>query len=210
MIKNLEEQIEAKCRFCNPPEKDRIIFESSNFYVMLSLGPIVEGYSLIVSKSHLDCSGIYNKELGEEFDRIANSLKTLMIQEYGSCLFYEHGRAGSCLQLDDGSKHCYHAHMHCIPTDIKLNEIICKDFAPKNIDSWEGFRFDYQMKFSPYLFVDDGQKTIYYVDKPIRRQYLRFHLANEIGSPELWDWVKFQGWDKITTAQTKLNQKIII
>ena len=52
-IEDLKFQIESGCRFCNPPEKERILMETDNFYVMVSLGPIVEGYLLIVAKKHM-------------------------------------------------------------------------------------------------------------------------------------------------------------
>lgn len=50
-IVDLACQLEETCRFCYPPEKERILYTTENFYVMASLGPIVEGYLLIVSKN---------------------------------------------------------------------------------------------------------------------------------------------------------------
>lgn len=50
-IVDLACQLEETCRFCYPPEKERILYATENFYVMASLGPIVEGYLLIVSKN---------------------------------------------------------------------------------------------------------------------------------------------------------------
>ena len=52
-IVDLACQLEETCRFCYPPEKERILYATENFYVMASLGPIVEGYLLIVSKKHI-------------------------------------------------------------------------------------------------------------------------------------------------------------
>lgn len=45
-IVDLACQLEETCRFCYPPEKERILYATENFYVMASLGPIVEGYLL--------------------------------------------------------------------------------------------------------------------------------------------------------------------
>lgn len=58
-IVDLACQLEETCRFCYPPEKERILYATENFYVMASLGPIVEGYLLIVSKKHIPaCANI--------------------------------------------------------------------------------------------------------------------------------------------------------
>ena len=62
-------QLEETCRFCYPPEKERILYVTENFYVMASLGPIVEGYLLIVSKKHIPaCANIPNEIFQEYLD----------------------------------------------------------------------------------------------------------------------------------------------
>ena len=205
MVTDLEKQTEEHCRFCNPPEKERILYYSKSFYVMLSLGPIVEGYLLIISRNHLDCSAVYDDELGKEFDTLAEEVKKILKKVYGSYILYEHGRDGSSLQFSEGNEHCFHAHMHCIPTSVKLNQIISREFEPIKLSSYSEFRGAYKTKFAPYLFVEDDVKNIYFIDKEIKRQYLRYHLANELSVPELWDWVRFQGWGKIQSAKEKLK-----
>lgn len=207
MIDNLKSQIEEFCRFCNPPEKDRILYETSNFYVMLSLGPIVEGYLLIISKKHIECCGAIDMTLGKEFDDLAMYVKGVLQTEYGGCLFYEHGQAGSCLDpMGSDRSHCFHAHLHCIPSNIKLNLTLEAEFSPINIDTFSDFRFNYQIYPTPYFFVDDGRKNMYHINKEVRSQYLRFHLAKELGEEKLWNWVEYQGWERIKSARERLKK----
>lgn len=200
----LENDIQLQCRFCNPPDKERILFETDNFYIMLSLGPIVEGYLLINSKQHIDCCGALHENSSLEFDYLANEVKRILSTIYGGCVFYEHGRAGSCLQFSEASQHCFHAHMHCVPVNIKLNNLIENSQPPINVDSWSDFRSKYRNNPQPYLFVDDGQKEIHYINREIRKQYLRYLISREVGEPELWDWVNHQGLERIQNAKTKL------
>lgn len=205
MIEDLEQQIQDKCRFCNPPEKERILHETENFYIMLSLGPIVEGYLLLVSKSHISCCAEIPKGVTSEFDSLYKMAKEILIKEYGQCICYEHGRAGSCLIPAEGSKHCFHAHMHFVPVKASLNKEIAKEFSGLLIKDLSEFRTSYKKTFLPYLFVDDGEKIIYTIEDKLRSQYLRFKTAKAIGKEELWDWVNHQGWDKINSGKLKLR-----
>ena len=66
-IDNLKEEINNSCRFCLRPDKERILYETNNFYVLVSLGPIVEGYLLIVTKAHIGACLNIPKELLPEF-----------------------------------------------------------------------------------------------------------------------------------------------
>ncbi|MDO7171432.1 HIT family protein [Mariniflexile sp. AS56] len=202
---SLELDIEKYCRFCNPPDKNRILFESDNFYVMLSLGPIVEGYLLICSKQHFESCSKIPKKYSTEFDSLVSAVKQILIETYGSCIFYEHGRAGSCLSFGEGSKHCYHAHMHCVPVNVKLSNLIEGTLKPIKCNSFDDFRENCNKYNEPYLFVDDGEKYIYIVVKDIRRQYLRYLTAEAIGKKGLWNWVEHQGWDIIDRSKNKLK-----
>ena len=59
-IVDLACQLEETCRFCYPPEKERILYATENFYVMASLGPIVEGYLLMASRdAYLLCLSLH-------------------------------------------------------------------------------------------------------------------------------------------------------
>src|SRR5947209_721480 len=92
-------EILKDCRFCVPPQKERILYETDNFYVMLSLGAFVEGYVLINSKTHEDCCAAFDDKMGPEFDELFQKTKAILLKSYGACLCFEHGRAGACLQF---------------------------------------------------------------------------------------------------------------
>ncbi|WP_178988501.1 HIT domain-containing protein [Winogradskyella schleiferi] len=204
-VEDLKKDIEEHCRFCNPPDKSRILFETKNFYVMLSLGPIVEGYLLINSKEHIESCSLLSESLSEEFEFVTLVVKNILIETYGGCIFYEHGRTGSCLTFTDANKHCYHAHMHCVPVNINISESIKGTLLPIICDTWEDFRIKAKEYNEPYLFIeDDGIKKIYFVIKEVRRQYIRYLVSQKIDNKDSWNWVEYQGWDKIESAKIKL------
>lgn len=204
---NLKLDIQQHCRFCNPPDKERILYSDEDFYVMLSLGPIVEGYLLIISKKHFTCCATIPLELQERFIRLAQKVETILIETYGSCIFYEHGQAGSCLDFNDSSKHCFHAHMHCVPIKSSINDIISEPFPSLEIDSWSSFFNTYDKFQEPYFFVKDKRTKFYIVNKAPERQFLRKKASSVVGNYDSWDWVKKLGWEKILDGRTKLIGK---
>ncbi len=203
-ITDLQDQINNSCRFCNPPEKERILFETENFYVMVSLGPIVDGYLLIVAKRHIGACFNIPEELMVEFKYLKNMVKDILIRHYGCCIFYEHGKIGSSLTFENSKKHCYHAHLHCIPVEIDLNNLVEQELP---FDSFCSFTeaWDDTRNLKKYLLIEDSRINVYSVDKKIRSQFLRYKLAEALGNPELGNWVENQNWESINRTIEQLS-----
>lgn len=203
-IKNLKKEINTSCRFCLQPDKERILYETDNFYVLVSLGPIVEGYLLIVTKAHIGACLNIPKELLPEFILLKEKVSKILINVYGSCIFYEHGKIGSSLTLNNSSKHCYHAHLHCIPVNVDLNSIIEKELSFQAFTSFDDAYLNMN-NVKKYLYVENHRINIYQSDKSLRKQYLRFKLAEALGKSEEWDWVNNQNWPLIEQSIAKLK-----
>lgn len=203
-IANLQDQINNSCRFCNPPEKERILFETDNFYIMVSLGPIVDGYLLIVSKRHIGACFNTPDVLMTEFLCLKEKVKNILIRHYGCCIFYEHGKTGTSLTFENSNKHCYHAHLHCIPVNIELNKQIENELP---FDSYSSFpeAWGFSRNLKRYLYVEDTRINVYSVDKKIRSQFLRYKLAEALGKPELGNWVENQNWESINRTIEQLS-----
>ena len=202
-IEDLSEQILQKCRFCNPPERERILWETEHFYVMVSLGPIVEGYLLIVTKSHIGACLNIPEELLQEFLMVKGRVKDILTSTYGGCMFYEHGKAGSSL-LIDGHIHCYHAHLHCFPMHDTLHNDVSLDYSPLIFDSFEDAYINNHVS-DKYLLIEDDKLYVYQPSDKPRSQYLRFKLACHIGHPERWDWINNQNWEMIDDTVKRLK-----
>lgn len=197
--------IPSNCRFCNPPDLDRILFSCRHHYVMVSLGQILEGYLLIISKPHIDCCGELSGEAAEEFDWLVGQVEQILISKYGNCLCYEHGRLGSCNAEAGSSIHCHHAHMHFLPLNCGLNAMVGNDFAELNVSSWREFRQTAHQLNNEYLFVKDVKMTLFKPGKTIRSQYLRYKVSEALGAAYLADWVAFPCWDEIRKTCAELS-----
>ncbi|MFH1943427.1 MAG: hypothetical protein ABIL68_15100 [bacterium] len=157
-----KQELHQVCRFCHPPDQDRILLKTHNLYVMLSLGPIVEGHLLIVSNRHFECCAELQGKIAKEFDLIVEKVKSILNHEYGTVLLFEHGRSSSCLWSLSPDKHCFHAHMHCVPNDVNLIKIVEQEFLPISLSCWDDFRNIYQNQFRGYLFIEyNNQKKCF-------------------------------------------------
>lgn len=189
-------QIEEICRFCRPPEKERILFQTEHFYLMVSLGPIVEGYLLIISKEHIGACLHLSEDYMEEFLVLKERVNRILTEVYGGCIFFEHGKTGSCLQSGKDHIHCYHAHLHCIPANVDLNSIISNELTATQyktvLDCYQSMS-----EVEKYLYVEDTRICTYQTETKLRSQYLRYKLAEALGCPERWDWVNYQNWPLI-------------
>lgn len=199
-----EQEVRRCCRFCNPPDNDRVVYQTDNFYVMLSLGPIVEGYLLIISKEHYECCAGLPTTRFKEFFTLLYQVKYILKKEYGSVILYEHGRSG-CLQDHSSGTHCFHAHLHCVPVNIDLGKIVQNDFEYLPIADWEELRQWYQKQCLRYLFIEvEDMKKVFPIFQSIRSQYLRFKLANALNLEKTADWLKFPQWRKVAAGRKRL------
>lgn len=202
-IVDLACQLEETCRFCYPPEKERILYSTDNFYVMVSLGPIVEGYLLIVSKQHIPACANIPEDLIDEYLNLKEKVREVLTSAYGSCIFYEHGKTGACL-IGKDHRHCFHAHLHCIPVKVSMSEEVSSEIEGHAFDSIK-YAYDYARGCERYLYVEDSKIIVYTPSEKLRTQYLRYKLATSLGMTERWDWVRLQNWDLIKTTVDKLK-----
>jgi diadenosine tetraphosphate (Ap4A) HIT family hydrolase len=193
------------CRFCAPPDADRIILTSQNFYVMLSLGPMVEGYALVIARHHVECCAAIPSSQLDEFTTVVCAVQHAQHLVYGSSRYYEHGRTGSCLPNAEGERHCHHAHLHCVPLPLDVFSAVARDYPIVGLPSWEAVLGKYKAAPEPYLLVEkEALPAMAVVPQKIPRQYLRTVVAKAIGEPHLADWAAFQGWDLIKAARVRL------
>lgn len=203
--------IPPQCRFCYPLSSENqslVLDQTDNFYVMLSLGPLVEGYLLVCSKEHYSCLANLPPSLYLEFFKLKEKVNKILKITYGGCIFYEHGQSKSCIEKSPHEPHCYHTHLHAIPTTVDLFHVLAKDLKVQKISSIKKLR-EIFIKHNRYLYYEDnlGQVYAFIINKKIRRQYLRWVLGKKLGIPQKANWAKYPGLSKIKAARNKLMNK---
>lgn len=172
---------------------------------MLSLGPIVEGHMLIITKKHIPLFQSLSGDLVADFLAIKRVVRKILNEEYGGCIFFEHNLSSTSITKRD-TPHDYHAHLHCVPTDADILEDIQEVLTPIHVDNWNSLG-DSARQFNESLYYENnsGDMYIFSVDKHLRKQFLRHLLAKKLGVPEKADWTVYLGWEDIFTAKKKLT-----
>lgn len=181
--KNLYWDVAKKC---NLPQ-NRIIYEGENWVIMPTIGAIVPGYVLIVSKKHhvslLNC----DKHEVMELEKLIKHTRKVLESVYKlPCIAFEHG--GSC---NTGNKFsCVdHCHIHVLPLKEDIfNKIDNSKFQIISVKSLTSL-MDRKEQHSAYLLYQNQEEQFFvlYSDTSIS-QYFRQLIALSEGVPEKWNW----------------------
>ena len=200
----LDRLVDTRCSFCDPIE-ELIVSETHSFRVLLALGPIEEGYALIMPREHV--MGLSNLPIGDldELRDLKREVRKVYKRAYDlPVVMYEHGGVGVC-SVEPGEQLCYHAHLHVLPTEKDLLHRLEDDFTTFRLGGYRELSRMYE-EYGHYLLYENRYEEAYYVpvQRPIRRQYLRSLAATELGKPERVDWKLDHNWPEIRAAKRRL------
>lgn len=194
------------CFFCDPA-KDRILHISEYFYVLLGLGPIVEGYVILVAREHIRSMFDLPAEMRKAYEEEKRSLRKVINDTYGPSIVTEHGRIQACTTEDEEAHDlmCYHAHQLFFPTHVELEDLAKEGPFEKVFEGSGLFEMSSSMlqDKDEYLLYENniGNTCVYKVRGKCPRQYLRYLVARSIGYPELASWQHYPRPDLIRKAR---------
>jgi hypothetical protein len=207
-------EVEDACFFCCQPEKDRVLYESEHFYVLLGLGPIVEGYVLLVAKKHFRSMFDLPEAIRDSYIQEKARLKQLINNTYGPAIVTEHGRVQACA-VEDEEAHdllCYHAHQLFFPVQADLSNFAREGRFEKIFEGASLFDMPSSLlqEQDEYLLFEEsnGQVHIHKVIGKCPRQFMRYLVAERAGKPELASWQRHPGRDLIAKALVKYQEKL--
>lgn len=170
----------------NLPKK-RMIYEGKNWVIWPTIGAIVPGYVLIVSKKHrlsmMDC----DKDEIVELEIILKETRRVLESIYNlSCIVFEHG--GRC-GIGNKPSCIDHCHLHVLPLKEDIyKRIDAERFKIIKLESLNDFMKMKRQYFS-YLLYQNHEEEFFliYADTYIS-QYFRQLIALSEGIPEKWNW----------------------
>lgn len=177
----------------NPQKKpmDMVIYESENFYVCPAKGALVEGYLMICPKEHILSVAALPKVQRNELLNVIEDVNYILKEIYNTeILMFEHGSGeeGKCKH----EKSIIHAHVHVLPTDIRITEDQMKMISMQKVTYDTLHQYDKVPYF--WYITDSSMQEMYITADPevyIPRQYARQILAENLGiKGELWNWRK--------------------
>jgi diadenosine tetraphosphate (Ap4A) HIT family hydrolase len=198
----------AGCFLCLP-DPSLIFDESDHFFVMLGLGPIVEGYSIIAAKDHVSSMLDLHRQHAEELSDFSLAVRARLCKQYGPTTITEHGRVAPCVtpQIRAYETHCLHAHRLVFPgisqiSIVRSSAITNEQRYDDYLETWRRFDDPRQYLFSERATLECDVAS---VRGPITRQYFRRLAAFRVGTPDLADWRTHPGYNTIAAAKERLT-----
>ena len=204
------------CRFCEifsggtaAQEIDQPWLASSKYVALISMGALVQGWSLISPIAH--ATNMSPSFDNAEFWSFALKAENILRNRYGKIYVFEHGAQFSGSQTGCGTDH---AHLHMVPLDFSLSQ--------------EAVRFDSTLVWKrcpvseiavrargrEYLFVADdfrGQETIGFLcilEKPVS-QYFRKVIASRNGMTDFYNYRHFPMLEMSAISAAQLHKDVI-
>ena len=184
---------------------NRIIKETANFVIFPSIGQIVEGYVLIVSKQHFTSVSSLPVEQINELRFLVDSVGEAFKSIYHKApIFFEHGVPGGSGQY--GGCGIYHLHLHAVPVNSRINLLnsLTDEFAFKHLQTIDEL-CDFVKLNKPYLlYIDQNRNIVVAETQSIPSQYFRRILAKKLGC-RIWDWKSYGIEPSLIETYSKLK-----
>ncbi|MBW7991140.1 MAG: HIT domain-containing protein [Planctomycetes bacterium] len=192
---------ESECRYCAgflgeqghvQEPWDTILYESDNFVVVPSLGAMIEGWLLVVTKNHYICMGAIPEHLWSELQHVLEHATKVITSKYAAPTLFEHGPATEGLHVGCGIDH---AHLHIVPLQFNLLESSKKSEELARCDwskldsMWPSLAQLHQSSES-YIFIAEPHQTPFRatVSDAVPCQSLRRIIARELAIPAQYDY----------------------
>lgn len=192
----------SDCLFCKllegkPVHEQASLYESKNFLVIPGSGAFLEGYLMILPKSHVMSCAELNYEQRQEMYQVIEDVKIILKSIYRKeILIWENG---SGLNGKDKPKtSIVHAHIHACPSTLNVLETTSATGIPIHSINNKDLPM---YKENSYLLIMDYDGNWYIssdTELYIPRQYVRQLIALERNiNGELWNWRRFPFWAEV-------------
>jgi diadenosine tetraphosphate (Ap4A) HIT family hydrolase len=178
---------------------NRKLLETDQFVVLPSLGPLVPGHVMVVSKTHSYSLSSMGADAVSEYDALAARLRTAPFLRNGVPLEAEHGstaddKAGACV---------IHTHVHWVPGMGRFLKEFGKSLLARtevvlpSVDST-----------TPYIFARAGTEQCIFDARGLRSQTIRRILCDLMDRDDT-DWTQAPRLDWVEeTVEAWLRESI--
>lgn len=199
--------------FGNTPEFKRLLgdkiasrklFETENFVVLPTVGQIVEGYLLIMPKTHTTSIGDLGFKLLKELDYVCSEVEQILENNYSKPIFFEHGVCRSEYKYNGCCVD--HSHIHAVPTAVNVSaELMKKGYKYTKLEKVSDLGEHGQNR--NYLYVKDNSGSYLFEANEIQSQLIRYIIAEKLGTPEKGDWSLYSGTEEMLTTIKRLSKE---
>ena len=176
-----------KCIFCDMDHskiENTIIEEKDYFYILPTLGSLVDGYILIVTKRHINSMSELNENELIEYKNIIDKYQNLFKKIYNKTpIVFEHGTPNQNSEMKANS--VTHAHTHIVNINFSNEKEILEKYNFKEINDFK--EINKNMNYIKYISNDKIYITYNF---PSVSQLMRILIAEELNYKDKFDWKK--------------------
>ena len=176
-----------KCIFCDIDHskiENTIIEEKDYFYILPTLGSLVDGYILIVTKRHINSMSELNENELIEYKNIIEKYKNLFKKIYNKTpIVFEHGTPNQNSEMKANS--VTHAHTHIVNINFSNEKEILEKYNFKKINDFKVIN-----KNMNYIKYISNNKIYITYNFPSVSQLMRILIAEELNYKDKFDWKK--------------------
>lgn len=176
-----------KCIFCDIDQskiENTIIEETKYFYILPTLGSLVDGYVLIVTKRHINSMSEINDDELEEYKTIITKYQNIFNKVYNKTpIVFEHGTPNQNSEMKANS--VTHAHTHIVNINFKNEKEILEKYNFKEINDLK--EIEINKNYIKYIY---NNKIYITYNFPSVSQLMRILIAEELNYKDKFDWKK--------------------
>lgn len=191
------------CIFCNLEKnkiENTILDETNHFYILPTVGSLVDGYILVVSKRHINSMSELTKNEMNEYNFIIKKYRNIFRDIYGKYpIVFEHGSPVSDNSIRANS--VIHAHSHIVNHAYLDEPKIIKRLNFKPIQRIE----DIKSNENYIMYINNNFKYVTYNFEPIS-QLMRKLIAKDLKYEDKFDWKKEKFMDNIIKTILKVKE----
>lgn len=192
------------CIFCNLEKnkiENTILDEKNHFYILPTVGSLVDGYILVVSKRHINSMFELTKNEMDEYNFIIEKYRNIFRDIYGKYpIVFEHGSPVSDNSIRANS--VIHAHSHIVNHAYLDEPKIIKRLNFKPIQRIE----DIKSNENYIMYINNNNfKYVTYNFEPIS-QLMRKLIAKDLKYEDKFDWKKEKFMDNIIKTILKVKE----
>ena len=205
--KNAMQEDSCSCRYCDgflhedAPYRsvscNTKLIESRNFVVVPTIGMIIPGWLLILTKHHIPNMASIPLSWYDEMNELLQKAKTIVSSCFAPPYVFEHGAApqqhqtsGSCVN---------HAHLHLIPSihPVAIEKDILRacNFVP--VHGLAALRGEPFAKTGYLYYVNTAGQTYAGPAADVPSQLIRRIVAAHAQKSDQWNWAMFPEKDNI-------------
>lgn len=183
---NEDDECNLLKKYC-PAIESRLIFSTSDFCILPTLGSFVPGYLMIITRDHIASIGHLANDKLDTLERLIACCKKVIQSKFlKRSIVFEHGpvsptkRGGCCID---------HAHVHIVPTDLEIIHQFHSSLSIEKIEKIYEIQ-SYIRRGIPYIFYENLDSSRFVLEGDIiPSQYVRQVIARNLNLPYgEWDW----------------------